>query len=892
MSWLGRLKNHLRQSALSKEIAREMRFHLAEREDDLVARGMMPDAARREARRRFGSLAYQGELTRERNLFAWLDSVVTDVRYALRALGAAPAFTTVAVLSLALGIGANTAIFSVIDALVLKSLPVSHPEELVSVLHDTDNPIFTNPLWEAIRDREDMFSGIFAYGTTSFNLTSGGEAQRVEGNTVSGDYFATLGVRPVAGRLVDKKDDYRGCPGLVVLSEGFWDTRYSGDPGAIGKTLSLDGHPFQIIGVADGRFSGLSVGERPQLFVPICSEKIIMGANSQLDERSSWYLQITGRPRPGLTATQVNARLATLAPGIVAATIPPNWPADALAHYRKTTFTIGDGSKGFSFTRMMYEKALYILMAIVGLVLLIACANVANLLLARAAVRQREMAVRLALGAARGRLVRQLITESLLLSSFGAMLGIAFAIWGSRGLVRLLSSGERSIALDLGIDSRVLVFTIFVATLTGLLFGLVPAWRAGRVDPQSAMKAHGRGVTEGHSRFRMGKALVAIQVAMSLVLIVGAALLIGSWRRLTTEDPGFQRRGILLVHADFQNINIPRDQRLIFSEQLLNAVQSLPGVQSASGSQITPVGNNTWNDVFRTEAFTAKSEDDATSWVNPVSDGYFRTLGIPVLAGRDFDQRDSPVAPRVAIVNEAMAKHFFGSPAALGRHFQRQEGSSWSAPIEVVGIVGTTKYHSMRDSAQPIVYFPRSQLSPEAQQMSIEIRTSGMPTGLVPTVTKAITKVNPRITLDITTLEQQVSESLALARAIATLSGFFGALAMVLATIGLYGIMTYTVARRRNEIGVRIALGAEQARVVRMVLGEVLAIVIVGVVLGVALSVGTTRLATAFLYGVRPTDPATLTAAVVVLTAVGVAAAALPAWRASRLDPVAALREE
>jgi putative ABC transport system permease protein len=892
MSWLGRLKNHLRQSALSKEIAREMRFHLAEREDDLVARGMMPDAAQREARRRFGSLAYQGERTREPNLFVWLDSVLADVRYALRSLGAAPVFAIVAILSLSLGIGANTAIFSVIDALVLKSLPVSHPEELVSVLHDKDNPIFTNPLWEAIRDREDMFSGIFAYGTTSFNLTSGGEAQRVEGNTVSGDYFATLGVRPVAGRLIDKKDDYRGCPGLVVLSEGFWDTRYSGDPGAIGQTLSLDGHPFQIIGVADGRFSGLSVGERPQLFVPICSEKIIMGANSQLDERSSWYLQITGRPRPGLTATQVNARFATLAPGIVAATIPSNWPADALAHYRKTIFSIGDGSKGFSFTRMMYEKALYILMAIVGLVLLIACANVANLLLARAAVRQREMAVRLALGAARGRLVRQLVTESLLLSSLGAVLGIAFATWGSRGLVRLLSSGERSIALDLGIDSRVLAFTIVVATLTGLLFGLVPAWRAGRVDPQSAMKAQGRGVTEGHSRFRMGKALVAIQVAMSLVLIVGAALLIGSWRRLTTQDPGFQRRGILLVHADFQNINIPREQRLVFSEQLLNAVRSLPGVQSASGSQITPVGNNTWNDVFRTEGFTAKSEDDATAWVNPVSDGYFRTLGIPVLAGRDFDRRDSPAAPRVAIVNEAMAKHFFGSPAALGRHFQRQEGSNWSAPIEVVGIVGTTKYHSMRDSAQPIVYFPRSQLSPEAQQMSIEIRASGMPPGLVPTVTKAITKVNARITLDITTLEQQVSESLALARAIATLSGFFGVLAMMLATIGLYGIMAYTVARRRNEIGVRIALGAGQARVVRMVLGEVLAIVIVGIVLGVALSVGTTRLATAFLYGVRPTDPATLTAAVLVLAVVGVAAAVLPAWRASRLDPVAALREE
>jgi predicted permease len=315
-------------------------------------------------------------------------------------------------------------------------------------------------------------------------------------------------------------------------------------------------------------------------------------------------------------------------------------------------------------------------------------------------------------------------------------------------------------------------------------------------------------------------------------------------------------------------------------------------VQSASASQVTPVGNNTWNDVFRTEGFTAKSEDDATAWVNSVSDGYFRTLGIPILAGRDFGQRDGPGAPKVAIVNEAMAKHFFGSTAALGRRFQRQEGNNWSAPIEVVGVVGTTKYHSMRDSAQAIAYFPRSQLSPEAQQMSIEVRTNGIPTGLVPDVTKAITSVNPRITLDITTLEQQVNESLVLARSIAALSGFFGVLAMLLATIGLYGIMAYTVARRRNEIGVRIALGAEQTRVVRMVLGEVLVIVIAGVVLGVALSAGATRLMASFLYGVRPTDPATLAAAVVVLALVGVSAAALPAWRASRLDPVAALREE
>ena len=892
MSWFGRLRNHLRDSAVSKEIRREMQFHLAERADDLVAGGMTPEAARREARRRFGSLAYQTERTRERDLFAWLDTLTSDLRYALRGLRAAPAFATVAILSLALGIGANTAVFSLINALVLKSLPVSHPEELLAVVRNKEDVIYTNPLWEAIRDRQDVFSGIFAYGMTNFNLTAGGEAQRVIATTVSGDYFATLGVRAVAGRLIARRDDYRGCPGVAILSEGFWSSRYSGDPSVIGKAIHLEGHPFEIIGVSDGRFFGMSVGQRPELYVPICTEKIIRGANSQLDHRSSWYLQIAGRPKPGLTRAQIDARFATLAPDIINATIPPNWPAEALKSYRSATFSVDAAAKGFSFVRMMYSKALYVLMAIVGVVLLIACANVANLLLARAAVRQREIAVRLALGAGRRRLARQLITESLLLASLGAVLGIVFALWGSRLLVRLLSHSNQVLALDVALDTRVLLFTIGVATFTGLLFGLVPAWRAGRVDPQAAMKAQGRGVAEGHSRFNFGKALVTTQVALSLVLIVGAGLLVGSWRNLATVDPGFQRGGILLVEADIRNANAPPEQRVVLHEQLLNTVRALPGVESASGSQITPVGGSTWNDVFKAEGFVPKSDDDAMAWVNPVTDGYFKTLSIPMLAGRDFDSRDTRSSTKVAIVNEAMARHFFGTPAAVGRRFQKQEGSSWSPSIEVVGVVGTTKYRSLRDSAQPIVYFPRSQESPEALSMALEVRTNGNATSVVPSITKAIARVSPRITLDITTLARQLDESLTLSRSIATLSGFFGALAVLLATIGLYGIMAYGVARRRNEIGVRIALGAEQSRVVRMVLGEVAAIVLIGVIVGVAASLGLTRLVVSFLYGVRPTDPVTLSAAVVVLALVGIGAAALPAWRAARLDPVSALRED
>ena len=892
MSWFARLRNHLRENALSAEIEREMRFHLAERADELVASGMTPSAARREAQRRFGSLAYQAEETRERNLFAWLDTLIGDVRYALRALRAAPVFATVAIVSLALGIGANTAMFSIVNALILKSLPVSHPEELVAVARSEGGDVFTNPLWEAIRDRQDIFTGAFAFGNADFNLTSGGPAQRVDAHWVSGEYFSTLGVRPEVGRLIARTDDYRGCPGVAVLGGGFWSSRYGGDVNVIGKTIPLDGHPFVIVGVADARFSGVRVGEQPQLFVPICSEKIIRGANSQLDHRSSWFLQIIGRPKPGLTRAQMSARLAALTPSILEASLPSNWPAEAIARFKQWKFSVQPAAKGFSDLRTRYEKPVYILTAIVGIVLLIACANVANLLLARATVRQREMAVRVALGAGRGRLARQLITESLLLSVLGAVLGVALAAWGSRLLVRLLSRTDRVISLDLGVDLRVLLFTIGVATFTGLLFGLVPAWRAGRVDPQAAMKAQGRGVAEGHSRFRLGKALVGAQVALSLVLIVGAGLLLGSWRKLEAVDPGFRRDQILLIDADIRGTETPPEQRLALHREMLNAIRAVPGVASASASQITPIGGATWNEELKVDGFTAKSEEDAVSWANAVSDGYFATLGIPMLAGRDFDARDTKTSSKVVIVNEAMARKFFGTPAVVGRRFQKQEGSGFGGPIEIVGVVGTTKYISMRDTAQPIMYFPRAQESAVAQYVSFEVHTRGQPTGVVPAITSAMSGVSPRITLDFTTLEQQLSESLRLMRSVASLSGFFGGLAILLATIGLYGIMAYSVARRRNEIGVRIALGAEQSRVVRMVLGEVSRIVVVGVVLGVALSLGATRLVTSFLYGVTPTDARTLVGSVALLALLAVAAAAVPALRAARLDPVAALREE
>jgi predicted permease len=892
MSWFSRLFNHFRSDDVSNEIQREMRFHLDERVDELMARGLPRAAAEREARRKFGSIAYQTESTRNRDLFAWLDILINDLRYAFRSLRSAPAFALVAILSLALGIGANTAIFSILNAVMLKSLPVAHPEELVAIVRDKDNDSFTNPMWEAVRDRHDMFSGVFAFGGADFNLTTGGEARRLSGLYVSGDYFRTLGVQMELGRAIRTEDDQRGCPGVVVLSSGYWRTAYGADPNIIGKTISLDGHALPIVGVSDQRFFGLTVGERPNFFIPICADETIRGKErTYLDRRSTWFLQAVGRPKPGLTPEQVNARFAALQPGIVQSTLPPDWPAEAVKHYLGAKFTVTPAAKGFSDLRTTYKKALYVLMAIVALVLLVASANVANLLLARAAVRQHEVAVRLALGAGRGRIARQLITESLLLSAIGATLGIAFAVWGSQLLPRLLSRGNTTVDLDLALDGRVLLFTIAVTTLTGLLFGLAPAWRAGRVDPQTAMKAQGRGVAEGHSRFAMGKTLVVAQIAMSMILVAGAGLLLGSWRRLATVDPGFRRDQLLIATVGIGPAQTKPEQRYALYSQILERFRAIPGVVHASGSDLTPIGGASWNDQVKTDDFTPASMKDGVVWVNAVSEDYFNTMGTPLLAGRDFDSRETKTSTPVAIVSSTMAKKFFKG-AAIGKHFRLQEGKDWSAPIEVIGVVGDTKYRSLRDTAQAVMYFPRAHKAADNERLAIELHTNGPALSVASAVRNALAEIDPRYSFTLKTLDRQLNDSMTLMRTIASLSGFFGALALLLAMIGLYGIMAYGVARRRNEIGVRIALGAGQSRVIRMILSDTSRIVILGVLLGAAGSFAATRMVRTFLYGVQANDPSTLIGSGIALLIVGLAAAAIPAFRAARLDPVAALREE
>ncbi|MGH7717684.1 MAG: ABC transporter permease, partial [Gemmatimonadaceae bacterium] len=771
--------------------------------------------------------------------------------------------------------------------------PVPHPEELVLVtLSDQDRDgYFSNPLWEQVRDRQTGFSAIAAFGETEWNIADGGEARTVQGLYVSGDYFRMFAVQPALGRFFAGNDDTRGCAATAVLGHGFWRREYGGRTDIIGKTISLVGQPFEIVGVVAPGFGGPEVGREAQVYAPLCAEAQVNGSSSTLDQRSNWWLRVMGRRDENLSLAQAIARLKALAPEAYTATVPADWPDEYKTEYRARTLSALPAAGGLSIVRRQYSTALKILMGAVALVLLIACANVANLLLARAEARQREVAIRLAIGAGRGRLVRQLLTESTVLALLGAAGGLLLGHWGTRGLVALISTADRVVTLDLGLNARVLGFTMLVATITATIFGLAPAWRGTRVSPQSAMKANARGVTQGGSRrFAVGRALVAVQVALSLTLLVGAGLLMGSLYKLRTLDPGFRADGVLLARTSLLRTSFSAEQRPAVWRGLVERIEAMPGVASASASTMTPIGRSTWNDILKVDGFTPSSIEDALAWFNAVSPGYFETMGTSLVAGRDFDATDVPGAPKVAIVNVSAARHFFGAESPLGKQFRLESGG----PHTVVGVVEDAKYASLRETSSHTVYVPSSQSASPGSGQTLEIRAAsgGDPRALVPAVKAAIAETHRLATVEFSTLSGQLAGSLQRDRMMAFLSGLFGATALLLSMLGLYGVTAYTVARRRNEIGVRIALGAATTRVVRMVLGDVARVVTLGAALGLAGALAAGKLVASFLYGVEPREPVVLASATVALVLVALAAGLVPALRAARVDPVTALREE
>jgi putative ABC transport system permease protein len=817
-----------------------------------------------------------------------LDVIMQDVRYAIRGLCATPGFAAVAILSLALGIGANTAIFSLIDSLFLRALPVSHPEQLLRVTAGQDEE-FNNRVWEMLRDRQDVFSGIFAYGLAGgrVNLATGGEARYAQSNIASGQFFEALGLRAFIGRAFTAADDQPGCPGTAVLSYDFWQREYEGRRNAVGKTILLDNQPFQVLGVLEPGFTGLDVGSHRDLYIPICAEKII---HADWSEPSP--VRIIGRPKGGISPAQVETRLRTLAPQIFAAAQPPNLQPEARENYLKQTFDVQLAANGLSFIRGEYRQALLVLMAIVGTVLLIACANVANLLLARGVARQKDIAIRLALGSGRSRLVRQLLTESLVLSLSGAALGILFAQWSTRLLVAFLSSGWNKAFLDLTIDARVLTFTAGLVILTSLLFGHAPAWRSTRVSPQLAMKANARGLAEGR-KFGLGKSIVVLQVALSLVLVVGAGLMLATFFRLETLDPGFERGHVLLVRVDLRNTHYPEPQRGAIFDEIVEHLRALPGVRAVSASSETPIDNSLLVANLQIEGYVPKSGGDTRVYQNIVRDQFFETLGTELLTGRDFNRSDTPQSPKVAIVNQTLATKFFAGQNPTGRRFRRGFGHEHSDPYEIVGVVKDAKYLSLREQNHATVYFAASQFLVRGQFATFLVRVAAAsPTSVIPAVKSTIGTINRDESLDFKTLSVQVEESLSRERLLATLSGFFGVLALLLAMMGLYGVMSYNVTRRRKEIGIRIALGADPMRVLRMVMGEVSFLIAVGLAIGLGLTIAATRLVASLLYGVTPKDPLTLSLAIIILAGVSSLAGYLQAHRAAHLEPLTALREE
>jgi putative ABC transport system permease protein len=838
-----------------------------------------------------------------------MGSLAKDLRYGLRMLAKSPGFTIVAIVTLAMGIGANAAIFQLIDAVRLRTLPVRDPNRLGIVHIDKKHwgsgsfsgayAEFTFPLWQQVQQRQQAFSSIAAWGGgggQQINLAHGGEVDMAPVIWVSGEFFETLGVQPMLGRLISDADDQKGCAGGVDISYSFWQRRYGGDASAIGKEITLQSHPFPILGVTPPSFYGVSVGDRFDVAIPLCAEPIINGEFSRITgerPREDWWLSVFGRLKPDWTLKRASAQLGAIASASLHETIPPQYDAEGVKHYLDYSFEAWPAENGFSSMRRDTSDPLWLLLGLSGLVLLIACANLANLMLARASSREREVAVRLALGASRGGLIRQLLSESTLLAIAGAVCGGFLAAAVSRFLVAFIGTPENPVFLDMPTDWRVLGFTGGLAILTTLLFGLVPALRAGNVPVGSVLKADGRGMTAGRKRFRFQRILVASQVALSLVLLAGALLFARSLRNLTTRDPGFQQDGMLVADIDFTRMNLAAERQDSFTNDLLERIRAIPGVAAAAASNRSPVNGNSSNDWVLDDK---GGHPHGASWEDYVSPGYFQTIENPILAGRDFNSNDTKNSPHVAIVNQAFVKQFLnGEKDAIGKQFR-----VWAPPGEtpryytVVGEVKDSVYNDMHEPMVPVMYFPRTELIPPFAYpgATLLIRSRAGIAGVLNPVKETIAGDSPEIDIHFKVLRTQIRESLTQDELIASLCGFFGLLAVLLAAVGLYGVISYTVAQRTNEIGIRMALGAQRTSVVRLVLGEVAILIGIGVVAGVGLTLAGGKAATSLLYGLQPRDPVTLVTAAILLAAIGFAASFVPTHRATRVDPMVALRYE
>ncbi len=829
-----------------------------------------------------------------------------DLRYAVRQLRKSPGFTAVAVATLALGIGANTAIFTVVNGLLLKMLPVREPQQLVVIgdpahvgSRSNGTPrtdVFSYPLYKEFRDRNSVFTGICAAASDHHIEVDAGQGEapdeKITGRMVSGNYFSVLGLKPAAGRLFSDADDTaEGANPVVILGYEYWQRKFALAPAIIGKDIRLNGFPFTVVGVASAGFDGDIVGERMSLFVPLSMQpQIIRGRHWRNSGNNSW-LSLIGRLKSSISPARAEANLNIVFQQVLKGDYGAALSSDDRSAIHDAHIAVVAGGGGISGVRADYRIPLLLLMGIVGLVLLIACVNVANLLLARASSRNREIALRLAIGANQRRLLQQLLTESLLLGLLGGVIGSLLAIWGVRLLVQLFRSDT---SLPLSPDWRVLGFTITISLLTGFVFGLVPALQTLKVRVTPALKNATRTTTETGSRFTWGKGLIVGQVALSLLVLFAAGLLVRSLQKLMAQNFGYERDHLVIARLDPSGAGYTKENMKLLAQQLVARLASAPGVRAVTYSTNGLFGGSESADAIIVPGFSAGTPRDRLALEDYVGPNYFGAVGIPILAGRGIEAQDTVTATRVAVVNEAMVKHFFPARDPIGRQFRIDDPDWVDKPFTIVGISHDAKDHGsgIREAVRPRFY-QAFQQTPDPDQIMLEAQVSGAPSGAVTNVLGQIKAADPRLPISfIETLDTLVADSAGNQIALAKLSTFFAGLALLLACVGLYGVISYTVANRTREIGVRMALGARRGDVMQLVLREGMMLVAIGLLVGIPLALASTRLLHSFLFGLNSTDPVSLIAVILLLAIVAAVAGFIPARRAARIDPIVALRYE
>jgi len=898
-----RLRSLFRKSRVEQELTEELRFHLERLIEEKAAKGMTPEEARYAALRELGGAEQIKEECRDMRNLNFIENIVRDVRYGVRLLVKNPGFAVVAVLVLALGIGANTAVFSLLDQAILRSLPVKDPGRLVVIsdaeyrsgwsTSDASETVYSYVHYKEVRDQIPLFDGVIARAHVPLSVTAAGASERAAGEVVSGNFFSVLSVRPELGQLLDPEDDrVPGASPVAVLSYGYWQSRFGGDPGIVGRKISLNAYPFTVVGVATRGFAGLLKGSNVDVFVPIAMKRELTPAWNGLVERDIMWLNIFARLKPGFSREQTEAALQAPYRPILEAEVQSikNPRATFRERYMRQHISLHPAAEGINLLRQTWAKPLLVLAGLVGLVLLITCANVSGLMIAKGAGRQKEIAIRLALGAQRGSIGRQLVVESLLLSLAGGVGGLGVGNACSRLLLYLLPQ-DTAASFSSALDGRVLAFNLGVAVLAGLACGLLPASQATRVDPAPMLKDAWPAFAGRRTLARWRSALVVGQSALSIVLVVTAGLFAMSLRNLLRKNPGFKPENVLSFSVDPELSGYRGRKRPVFLQELERRLAELPGAVAVGAAGSGPFTNSDRGANITVEGYHARQDEDMQCALDSVSPGFFRTLKIPLLAGRDFTQADGSDAPKVAIVNEQFSRFFFPGGNAVGRHLGFGTGDV-KLDIEIVGVARDSYHLDLREKVARFVYVPYPQDSLSGS-MNYYVRTAGNPLVFTKYIRRTVADMDSNVPLNaVGTLTTQIAESVYGDRLVAWLASAFGAVAACLAAIGLYGLISYTVARRTSEIGLRMALGASPGAVLWLILRKSLRLVLLAVVLGTALALASTRLVSSLLYGLDATSPLVFAATTVLLSTVAVLASYIPARRATKVDPMVALRYE